>query len=65
MSTITTQVLRYAHREDDIATIARACDLLGKQDIIGALNILMAYRDAMILAQTPVLEAYDQRAERL
>lgn len=62
---IITQTLKYAHREEDIATLAHAIDLLGKKDIPAALEVLMAYRDRLMEAQTPVLKLYDPREERV
>jgi hypothetical protein len=61
---IVTQTLKYEQREDEIATLARAIDLLGKKDIPEALLLLMAWRNALIDAQQPVLKQYDPREER-
>jgi hypothetical protein len=58
----TQQTLQYAHREEDIATVARAIDALGKKDTAIALAILMAYREELMQAQKPVLKPYDPRA---
>ena len=56
------QMLRYAHREEDIATIAEAIDLLGKGDSIRAIDILMGYRNRLQEMQQPELLDYDQRS---
>lgn len=57
------KALRYTHREEDIAEIARAIDLLGKQRISEAIDVLMAYRNRLQDAQKPEVIDYDQRQE--
>ena len=64
MSFYSTQTLKYQQREEEIADLARAIDLLGKRNIASALEILMAYRNRLMDAQTPVLKLYDPREER-
>ena len=58
-----TQTLRYAHREDDIATLGRAIDLLGKRNLADAIEVLQGLRDRLMDAQKPVLKQYDPRED--
>jgi len=64
MSYYSTQTLKYLHREEDIKTIARALDLLGKHCVPEAIEILMAYRNALMDSQQPMLKQYEPREDR-
>lgn len=57
------QTLRYEHREDDIAELARAIDLIGHKDVAGALEVLMGLRNRLQDAQRPQVVDYDPQAE--
>lgn len=61
---ITTETLQYSHREEDIKTIARALDLLGRKNVAAAIEVLMAYRDQLMDSQRPVRKQYDPREAR-
>jgi hypothetical protein len=62
---ITTQTLKYERREDDIATLAKVIDLLGREDVPAAIEVLMAYRNNLMESQMPKLKDYNQFEERL
>ena len=59
------QTLKYESRPDDIAQLAAAIDHLGKKDILSALEVLMAFRERLIAAQTPQVVDYDPREDYL
>lgn len=60
-----TQTLKYERREDDIATLARAIDMLGRGEVPAAIEVLMEYRNNLMESQIPKIKDYDQREERL
>ena len=60
-----TQVLKYEKREDDIAVIAKALDLLGHGDVPAAIEVLMEYRNNLIESQHPRTERYIPSLERV
>jgi len=58
-----TQTLQYEHCEDDIATIAKAIDLLGHKQVNEAIEVLMDYRNRLQDMQKPKVKDYNQIRE--
>lgn len=57
-----TGTLQYEEHTDELAALGEAIDRLGRKDIPGALEVLMALRNHLQDSQKPRLVEHDQRA---
>ena len=61
---IGTKTLCYVERQNDIAELACAIDLIGHHDVFKALEVLMALRNRWQDEQKPHVVDYDPREEQ-
>lgn len=57
------QMLVYGERNDDIATVAHALDLLRQNNSADAARVLTIYLDRLQEAQKPKIIDYDQKID--
>jgi hypothetical protein len=57
------QVLEYAEHKDEMWVLAQAMNLLEQRDVNGAIKVLLARHDHLIMSQRPMLKTYDQREQ--